>query len=173
LRRLQERPLTFGHLAKRFFWSLRVHALTESDLIELAGWIEGAALELYLSQPLADQRHGLDSARFVVAGGGTPEAVAAALFHDVGKRHASLGVLGRTTATLLSRFGLPTPGRLGVYLNHGELGAAELTKLGFGSLVVDFARHHHGPRPVTIGQANWDLLVAGDMTVVGRKPVDR
>ena len=129
-------------------------------------------MDLYLSQPLADQRHGLDSARFVVAGGGTPEAVTAALFHDVGKRHARLGVLGRTIATLLSGFGLPSPGRLGVYLEHGELGAVELAELGFGSLVVDFARHHHRSRPDTIGQANWDLLVAADLKVVGRKPVD-
>jgi putative nucleotidyltransferase with HDIG domain len=149
---------------------LRVHALTESDLFELANWIEGAAIDLYLSQPLTDQRHGIDSARFVVAGGGTAEAVAAALFHDVGKRHARLGVLGRTAATLLSRLGLPAPGRLGVYLDHGELGAKEIAELGFGPLVVDFARHHHGSRPATISQADWDLLVAADLTVVGRKP---
>jgi putative nucleotidyltransferase with HDIG domain len=139
----------------------------------LARWIDAEALDLYLSQPVADQRHGLDSARLVVEGGGSDEVAIAALFHDIGKRHARLGVLGRTTATLLDRLGLPTRGRLGVYLDHEELGAAELADLGFGPLVVDFARHHHGARPTTICQTDWDLLVAADLTVVGRKPAAR
>ncbi len=152
---------------------MRVHALTECDLAELAGWIHGAALDLYLSQPPSDQRHGLDSARFVAARGGSSEAVVAALLHDVGKRHARLGVLGRTIATLLSLVRLPGRGRFGLYLDHGNLGADELVGLGFDSLVVDFARHHHGYRPATIGEADWDLLVAADLTVVGRKPADR
>jgi hypothetical protein len=48
------------------------------------------------------------------------------------------------------------------YLEHGRAGALELDILGTEPIVVDFARHHHGPRPDSISEGDWTLLQASD-----------
>lgn len=160
-------PGSWGHLARRFFWSLRVEALTDDEYAEVADLIEGPLLTAFLEQSPADQRHGLDAARSVLARGAGREVAVAALVHDIGKRHARLGVVGRSLASALSRLGIPTGGRMRDYLDHGRRGSDELEALSCHGIVVDFARHHHDDRPHTIVPEDWDLLVAADMTVPG------
>jgi hypothetical protein len=156
------------HLVRRFFWSLRVQELSATEIESLRPLRGEELLAVYLTQPAADQRHGLDCARWVEERGGRAEVAVAALVHDLGKRHAGLGVIGRSLASMCEILRLPAPGRLGRYLEHGRLGADDLAVLGAPRLVVDFARSHHGERPASIDPADWTLLVESDSVVVGR-----
>lgn len=165
-------PGSWGHLARRFLWSLRVAPLSADELQEVGGLIDGRSLEAYLQQNDADQRHGLEAARHVHERAGRPELVVAALVHDLGKRHARLGIAGRVIASVLARLRLPTPGRLGVYLDHPALGAAELRDLGLDGLAVDYTAHHHGARPESIDPHDWKLLSEADSTFTGHGAVD-
>ena len=165
-------PGSWGHLARRFVWSLRVAPLSADDLQDLAGLIDERTLQAYLQQNDADQRHGLEAARYVRARNGRPELVVAALVHDLGKHQARLGVVGRVVASVLGRLGLPAPGRLGVYLDHPALGAAELQALGLAGLPLDYTAHHHGARPDSIDPSDWRLLSEADSTFTSDDAVD-
>ena len=89
-----------------------------------------------------------------------PDLVRAALLHDVGKRHANLGAVGRVLATLAIRLRLPLTPRWRLYRDHGRLAAAELGDEE--PVVIEFARHHQIGRPPTIPAADWDILASAD-----------
>lgn len=165
-------PGSWAHLARRFVWSLRVAPLKGHEIEELAGLVDRPTLDAFLGQAVTDQRHGYEAARHVRDRHGRPELVVASLLHDLGKRHAGLGTAGRVVASVLSRLGLPAPGRLGVYLDHPRLGADELRELGHDPLTVDFAAHHHGSRPGSIAPADWAMLSEADSTFTGGGPSD-
>ena len=119
--------------------------------------------EIFFSQGDADQRHGYHAALVVVAAGVTDrDVIAAALLHDVGKRHARLGIVGRSLASVLILARIPLGERLSAYRDHGMLGARELAGVGAPSLAIDFAMHHHGSRPPTINPEVWEVLVQAD-----------
>jgi hypothetical protein len=129
----------------------------------VAARLRRAEGSLFWGQSAPDQRHALDSARAVAAA--RPERAdleRAALLHDVGKRHAGLGAVGRSLATGFRLLHLPTRGRWAAYLAHAQAGAADLAVAGAEPVVVAFARHHHGPRPGDIGPADWELLCRAD-----------
>lgn len=129
----------------------------------MAGHLTERMLAVFRDQPVADQRHGLDAARSVMDAGYTEgDVVVAALMHDIGKRHSSLGLVGRSTASVMIILRLPMSTRMRAYRDHGELGADELSDLDAPRLAVDFARHHHGARPTSISGPVWDALVAAD-----------
>jgi hypothetical protein len=65
-------------------------------------------------------------------------------------------------ASLLDLARLPAPGRIGTYLRHGPLGAADLADAGAEPVVVAFAAEHHRGRPPGVDPADWDLLVRAD-----------
>ncbi|MEX1005715.1 MAG: hypothetical protein WD990_02695 [Acidimicrobiia bacterium] len=165
-------PGSWAHLARRFAWSFRVEPLSPAELRELSELIDERTLKAYLQQNDADQRHGLEAARYVRERDGHTELVVAALCHDLGKRHARLGITGRVIASVLARLRLPAPGRLGVYLDHPALGAAELQKLGLGGLATDYAAHHHGARPESIDPHDWRMLSEADSTFTGDDAAD-
>jgi hypothetical protein len=151
------------HLARRFFEVLRAEPLSPSDQTEVASLLRPEEASYFWGQAVPDQRHALAAARRVAAV--TPERrelLRAALLHDVGKRHVPLGIAGRTVASALDLLHLPAPGRMGNYLAHCETGAADLTGAGSESIVVAFARSHHGPRPAEINEADWRLLLTSD-----------
>lgn len=150
------------HLVRRFFDVLFAKPLAPAEAEAVRGWVTPELAEVFFAQGHADQRHGLEAARFVEAGGGDRDVVVAALLHDVGKRHARLGVIGRSVASLLILARLPLTSRMRAYRDHGLSGAAELVRLGAPPVAIDFAMHHHGRRPPTIEPALWDLLVAAD-----------
>lgn len=160
-------PGSWSHLARRFIWSLRVHSLTEAEREAVTSLLDGPILEAFFEQSHADQRHGLDAARLAARHRGSSELVVAALVHDIGKRHARLGVVGRSLASVCARLGLPAPGRLGTYLDHPRLGAEELEGFGASTLIVAFTRSHHGGRPSSIAESDWQVLVAADTAVTG------
>ncbi len=119
----------------------------------------GAEEEAFFAQSRADQRHGYEAARRV---GEQRQVVRAALVHDIGKRHAGLGLIGRVLVSAGAKLSLPVGRRGSLYLDHGGLAAAELTALGAEPLVVEFARDHHGERPTTISPDVWAMLIRAD-----------
>jgi len=155
---------SWSHLVGRFFEAVRAGRLTDEERREVGTWLEGEdESAVYWEQPVADQRHGLESARRVVAvRPDRGDLVRAALLHDVGKRHAKLGVIGRSLASLFAKLRLPVRGRWRRYLDHGALAAEELASLGSGIIITEFARHHHGRRPATIPVDEWHVLRSAD-----------
>lgn len=129
----------------------------------MSGWLTPEAGAVFFAQGDADQRHGYHAALSVVAAGvADRDVIAAALLHDVGKRHVRLGIVGRSLASVLILLRLPLGERLAAYRNHGMVGARELAGVGAPALAIDFAMHHHGSRPPTIKPETWELLVQAD-----------
>ena len=151
------------HLFWRFIEVLAARPLSPREQTEVAALLRDPERDLFWRQPAADQRHCLEAARRVLsAAPGRRELARAALLHDVGKRHARLGVIGRSLASGLELVRLPAPGRLNAYLQHGPIGADELRSVGAEGLVVAFTEHHHGTRPAHIQQDDWMLLLEAD-----------
>lgn len=156
-------PGSPAHLFRRFFDVAGARPLTVSERAAVTDWLDEATTPIFFAQHHADQRHGYHAALTVVAAGSTgPDVIAAALLHDVGKRHARLGLWGRSLASILIVLGLPLGRRMTAYRDHGLIGARELGAVGAPSLAIDFAMHHHRSRPPTIDPATWDLLVRAD-----------
>ena len=155
-------PGSLGHLTRRFFDVLFSTPLDAAERAAVEGWLDGGQAWVFFSQPDPDQRHGFHAALVAIAGGGKLDVVRAALLHDVGKRHARLGVFGRAFASMAIRLGLPLTRRWRLYRDHGETAAWELEGLGCEGVIVDFARHHHGGRPLDIPAVTWDLLQLAD-----------
>lgn len=155
-------PGTWGHLVARFFDVVTAKRLSRGEIEAVERWLEVEDIvEAFFEQPVADQRHGFEAALCVVAQ--RPERldlIRAALVHDIGKRHARLGPIGRVSASLAIRLGIPLSPRLTLYRDHGEIAAAELS--GEEPVVVEFARHHHRARPSTIAADEWRLLISAD-----------
>lgn len=154
----------WAHLVRRFFSVLAARPLTGDERLWVAAQLGDPRLELLFdSQPVADQRHAFDGAdELARAAPGRRELVVAALMHDVGKRHAALGPVGRAVATGLGMLRIPLKGRLAAYNSHESVGADELSEAGSESVVVLFARHHHGQRPAGIPAEDWEALIDVD-----------
>jgi putative nucleotidyltransferase with HDIG domain len=164
-------PGSLGHLSRRFVDVLLSTALDAAERTAVEMWLDNGQAWVFFSQPNPDQRHGFRAALVAIAGGGEMDVIRAALLHDVGKRHARLGVLGRTFATIAIRLGLPMTTRWRLYRDHGETAASELESLGCEGVIVDFARHHHGGRPLDIPTVTWNLLQLADQPPkTGTKP---
>jgi putative nucleotidyltransferase with HDIG domain len=167
-------PGSLGHLTSRFFEVLKARPLLDREAEEVRSWLSPGQAWLFFSQAGHDQRHGYEAALVAIHHGLDLVAVRAALLHDVGKRHARLGVIGRSLASLAIKARLPLPGRWRIYRDHGRVGSAELTAIGSEPLVVDFALHHHGPRPPGIPEETWAVLLLADQPAMtgGPGPVE-
>lgn len=156
-------PGTWGHLAKRYREGIFSAPLSRAE----RSWVEGLLSDpervAFWEQPTADQRHGYQAARLAeVTLGVDRSVVRAALLHDIGKRHARLGLLGRAVASVAIRLGIPLWQRARTYRDHGHIGSEELSAWGAETLVVEFARNHHGARPSGIEEAVWAVLCETD-----------
>ncbi|HEX6947361.1 MAG TPA: hypothetical protein VF246_08425 [Acidimicrobiia bacterium] len=177
MRRLQEqghhrlktirRPF---HLVRRFFEVLLARPLAPDEIDTVRSWVGEELLELFLSQQVADQRHGYRTAKAVADAGHRTELVAAMALHDVGKRHSWLGPFRRSLATILMVLHLPMRGRWAAYRDHGPLGAVDLERAGASGIVVGFARHHQHRRPADMSPDDWEVLNRADLGLLtGRK----
>jgi len=156
-------PGTWIHLAKRYWEGLRSKPLTSVERLWVDGLLAPSERAAFYEQSAVDQRHGYSAAQVVSAAPeANPSVVRAALLHDIGKRHARLGLMGRVWASLAIRLRLPLWGRVRRYRNHGPIGARELQQWGAESLVVEFARTHHGSRPPLIEPEVWKVLCQSD-----------
>lgn len=151
------------HLVRRFFSVWRAAPLGPVEQAEAARLLRPAERALFWAQSAADQRHALQCARAVAARRpDRSDLIRAALLHDVGKRHAGLGAVGRAAATVLGALGLRGRGRRLAYLEHGPRGAAELEDAGAEPVVVAFALHHHGTAPAGVQPGDWAELRRAD-----------
>lgn len=126
----------------------------------MARRLPSAEARLFFDQDPADQRHAYEVARRVERRGDV--AVRAALLHDVGKRHAGIGAVRRSLATLMDLAGLPLPARWRAYRDHGRRGAEELERAGADALSVAFARHHPSGPPPGVDTTTWRALLEAD-----------
>ncbi len=148
---------------RRFFDVLTSPPLSAWERDAVAGWLSPDLAHVFFAQSDADQRHGYHAALVVVSQGFTDsDVVVAALMHDVGKRHADLGVIGRSVASVLIRLRLPLSRRMVSYRDHGLAAARELSSLNAPTLAIEFAEHHHASRPPTIDRAAWEVLQLSD-----------
>jgi len=119
----------------------------------LLGLLAPAETVLYRSMAGVDRAHAVNSARAVEHLG--TEVVVASALHDVGKTQAGLGTPGRVAASFAALVAYDQArswrelgglrGQIGRYLDHSEIGAAELEAAGASGLAVAWAREHHLP----------------------------
>lgn len=155
-------PGDWRHLGRRFFAALRADPLDASEAASLSMLLEPAEMALFAEQPRIDQRHGFESMTFAAERTEDRDVLRAAALHDIGKRHAGLGVLGRVLASICLKLGIPVRGRFRMYRDHGPIGAAELQSIDSPDLAVAYARHHHGHRPDGVVEQTWSLLLEAD-----------
>lgn len=156
-------PGTWGHLAKRYRDGVLAAPLDAAEWMWVESLLADPERVAFREQPIADQRHGYQAARAAEAILGSDRSgIRAALLHDIGKRHARLGLLGRVLVSVAIRLRVPLWERARFYRDHGHLGSEELSGWGAELLVVEFARNHHGARPPGIDEAVWDALCETD-----------
>lgn len=159
----QALPGSFPHLFRRFFDFVSSRPLTDVEIETVTAWLTPAEGELFFAQDSRDQRHGFNAGASVAAiYPGDRSAISAGALHDVGKRHAGLGAVGRSVASILIKLRLPLSRRMLMYRDHGEIGAADLISIGSAGVVVSFARSHHGQCPADIDPGLWEVLQESD-----------
>lgn len=147
------------HLVHRFFGFLSAKPLTPVEQSEVSSILKARLARAFFAQRVEDQRHAYTVKLRVGQRNGLYEA---ALLHDIGKTDSDLGAVARSLATACNGIGVPTRGRWLDYLNHGEIGARMLEKLGAGDLAVVFTRYHPGAPPSDVEPESWHLLEQAD-----------
>src|SRR2546429_6763196 len=165
LHRALPRALPLGRRFARALWPGRPG---ERDVAGVAGILGPAELGLWRSLPNHDRRYTIRVAKLVearLAGteyAGEPRWLAAALLHDVGKLDASLGVVGRSVATVMGAVAGPvrvdrwaqTSGfrrRAAWYLHHDDRGADRIRAAGGRDEAARWARAPHPRDPWAAG----------------------
>lgn len=167
----------WGHLARRFFGSLRPGGPAARDVVWVDGVLTDAELALWQRMYGPDRRHSVQVARDVervLGADATRPVLAAALLHDVGKIDTHLRTYGRVVATITVKLvgrddvvawrrsrGLHR--RLALYAMHPQLGGDLLQLAGSDALTVAWAREHHSPTAAwTLPRSIADVLDACD-----------
>lgn len=153
-------PAHVGHLARRFFGSLRPGPPSPTDEAWAIAHLNPGQEALWRRLSNPDRRHGVEVARAVIDELGeraTDPVVAAALLHDSGKVVSGFGTFSRVAATLVwgvidhakadewQHHDRALLRRLGQYRLHPELGGDLLEKASSDPLTVAWAREHHQP----------------------------
>lgn len=167
------------HLVKRFFGALNPAGPSAADEV----WVEsvlGAGSgthRLWAEMSGPDRRHAVgvaQRAELAAGASSTPDLIAAALLHDVGKITSGFGTLARVPITLIGAGGGRSRaerwtaaggvrGRIGRYLRHPEEGSELLRSAGAPALAVAWALEHHRPPPRwTVPQAAAIILKEAD-----------
>ena len=122
------------HLAKRFVLSLVPSQVQEVERQWVQSVLTTSECDLWSKMMAQDRQHSvLVGRRFVkYRPTSSPEEIAGALLHDVGKTAAHLGTLARVVATLVG----PRTSRFRQYHDHEAIGAAMLRSIGSSELTV-------------------------------------
>jgi hypothetical protein len=155
-------PFDISHLVRRFFGTLLATPLTPAEQRIVAVRLRPPERHLFWAQAPADQRHAFETMRRAAIHSDSWELLNAALLHDVGKAHSSLGAVGRSVATVLDAMGASLPAEMRAYRAHGELGAMVLEDAGASAIAMDFARRHPDPDPQSHDAAAWRILLDAD-----------
>jgi hypothetical protein len=166
-----------GHLVRRFLGSLRPGGPSAVD----TAWVHDQLLpgerELWARLSGPDRRHAAGVARRVERSLGheaSRPVLAAALLHDVGKVESGLRTYGRVVATLCAKVAGPEAAtawrrqrgyarRVGLYLQHDQIGGDLLALAGSDPLTVAWAREHHRPEDEwTVPRSVGEVLKAAD-----------
>ncbi len=162
-----------AHLVRRFFGSLLPGGPRRHDVDWIRASLSDAEFKLWSRMYGPDRRHSARVAREVqrrLGGLATPEALAAALLHDVGKLDSGLRTWGRVVATLSAaavgrdsavmwRKGSGITRRVGLYIHHPQLGGDMLELAGSHPVAVAWAREHHlAPDEWTVDRRLADVL---------------
>ena len=169
-----------GHLARRFFWSIRSGEVDPADDRWARSLLSAAEGRLWDSMNSLDRAHSVAVARRVArrareTATEMPEWVmTAALLHDVGKADADLPTWARVFTALLDPL-VPertaaswsrrqgTVGRIGRHLTYTEVGASMLETAGSDPRVVAWAReHHHKPSDWSVDPVHGEILAWAD-----------
>ncbi len=148
------------HLITRFFGVVTSRPLGPKAQESVSRALGAQESVVFWDQQAIDQRHAYEVARRVAARIGWAHAgVAAALLHDIGKRHSRLGAIERSMATVAGVVHLPMPQRWETYRDHGEIGASDLEAIAAHPLAVAFAR---GEPTRGVDTEIWGVLQAAD-----------
>lgn len=139
------------HLAQRTLWSLRKPVPDAEGERWVLSLLAPAESVLYRQMAAVDRAHAINCAWSVELLG--TEVVVASALHDVGKTQAGLGTPGRVAASFAGLFSYEQArawgskpglrGQIALYLDHSDIGAAELQQAGASKLAVAWAREHH------------------------------
>lgn len=149
----------WGHLARRFFASLRPGGPKRSEDEWARAQLLPAEAALWTRMSNPDRRHAAAVARDVertLGNEASRPVLAAALLHDVGKVESGLRTYGRVIATLCgmlvgreqAKIWMRSRGftrRVGMYLLHPDLGGDLLGMAGSDPLTEAWTREHHRP----------------------------
>jgi hypothetical protein len=150
---------TASHLVRRFFGSLRPGGPGGNAETWVEARLLPGELTLWRRMSGSDRRHAVGVAERVERALGheaTRPVLAAALLHDVGKIESRLGTYGRVVATMSAKVAgaeMATTWRkqrgfarrVGLYLQHDEIGGDLLEMAGSDPLTVAWTREHHLP----------------------------
>jgi len=157
------------HLVRRYLGSFRPGS-SAADRDWALQYLQPGEQRLFDRMTTYDQRHAIEMARalapkLVALGVNDREPyLAAALLHDVGKYHAQLdptrraiatvlgSVVGRTRTRAWSQRSHGFLARVGMYVEHGPIGADDLRSVDARPAAIAWAASHHAPR------ASWDGL---------------
>ncbi|MCB1258472.1 MAG: HD domain-containing protein [Microthrixaceae bacterium] len=173
--------LHLAHRSRRFFGSLLPVHVKAEDADWVAGLLSESELAAFYRMCVRDQVHSIGVARKVEANLGALDSsepsdwiLVAALMHDVGKSMVELGTYGRVMASLAGwaageemapawaqKRGMTR--KIGLYLQHPELGADILRMADSDPRVVAWAReHYYKPELCSLPDDVVRLLVAAD-----------
>ena len=168
---------TWSHLVKRFAGSLIPRGPSAADQAWAVDNLLDGEADIWRRMSRVDRRHAVGVARRVedtLGTDATRPVLAAALLHDCGKLASGLGTYGRVIATLSVRAAgrasaagwTETRGftrRVGLYVQHPQLGAEMLGMAGSAPLTVAWAREHHlPPEEWTVPLEVGEVLKAAD-----------
>lgn len=166
-----------AHLIRRFVGSLRPGGPPAGDEAWARSHLVPGEIEIWAGMSNPDRRHAVGVARRVERALGneaTRPVLAAALLHDAGKTVSGLRTYGRVVATLSAAVagrgtaeawarGRGFTRRVGLYLQHPQLGGDILALAGSDPLTVAWTREHHLPRDRwTLSLSLGDALKAAD-----------
>jgi putative nucleotidyltransferase with HDIG domain len=160
----------------QFFQALFARPLSKTDMLEICSILSPAQLELFTIMSVNDQQHSLGVMRHLKnEGKRNQDLLVAALLHDVGKAHVSLGLIERSLVVLAHYFKPALAQKWEcqeiddswnwkrpfiVYKKHPVWGAAMVQTVGCSPVTVKLVLYHHHdtPPPKKMDPFELDLL---------------